>query len=1435
MAQERISLRLTVVDACDGHRVEDVLIDALPGSTAEDLGEALRRKLGIASTGENPASDLTVDGAPLARDQMIGSPPLLDGAVILMGPGQPSHEPHLVGMELHVVSGPDAGQILHLSPGEHLLGRCVDAHLRLEDEDVSRAHALVVVHPTQVTVTDLDSTNGVLLDGRPLDRTTILTTSSVLQLGQSSLRLRLPTDSLASVRPDGSGHLLVNRRPRVVGPDRAVVVRFPHDCPPVTRSRLNAAAVLVPLLLSGMLAAVLRSPTMLLFGLMSPVLLVTTWATERRGAGSRRRAAQAEHRDALAFSKAQLRDALHAERKDLERRHPDPALVLCVANGPQHRLWERRTDDPDALVLRLGTGSLPSATRVVGETAPDASSLEDVPVTVALRDVGVLGVAGPRAQSIAIARSALGQLVTWHSPLDLQVALLVDDPIHSSDWTWASLLPHLRGESPGRQWVGVLDAPEATDSIAAVVAAVARVVADRAAARDRGGPAAQGPDLVVVLDGAERLRGIRGLSGILERGPAVGVHAIAVETSRERLPVETGCVVDATRPGGVTLHVREHESDQRIVPDAPQARWAVRLGRALAPLRDATPGSVGDDLPDSVNLLDLLGQPGLQGETVAAGWRVQPRSTVVPLGMGPVGPILLDLQRDGPHALVSGTTGSGKSELLQSMIASLSLANRPDEMTFVLIDYKGGSAFRQCARLPHTLGVVTDLDAHLTARALSSLGAELRRRERLLAEAGAVSLTDYQANSNGPTIARLILVVDEFRLLVEELPEFVQALVRIAAIGRSLGVHLILATQRPGGVVSADMRANVGLRISLRVQDRLDSLDVVEAPDAAAIPERTPGRAFVRSASTPLTQFQTARVSGTERQRARVAVALRPLAALSQAPIFDDPPGPDAVEHAPDLDRIIAATGDAVALLGVPPVPAPWLAPLPDVVHFDSLDPPGPPAPGRPKIPLGLRDDPEHQRQGCQVWDLHHDGHLGITGGPRTGRTTALRTVAGALASFLGPDEMHVFVFHTGGLSALSQLPHTAAVAGRDDLEHAVDVIRVLTELVRVRRSRAARGDADVTEPPEQAHGDSHASLPWLVLLIDEWESFIEGLMAVEHGRPVQDLMALMRDGASSGVRAAATGERALVAGQFCGLFSTRLALKFSDPLHLALAGVPTKAVPAHQPPGRVINLADHRETQLAILGEDASAAAQAAALARLGRIAAARRVHADPASLPAPVKPLPRVVSLEDLKPVRLGPGRVAIGVRAGDLTPVGFDLADGRRRFLIVGPAESGRTTALVTAAQSISVSNHPTAFVGGTGPVTLELPPLVFRIGPDDDEELVSLRRRHPDLAVLVDDLDRVVGARIEPVLREITRLVDQDEGLVVAATCPAAVSGFQPGLPTDLHRAQRGLWLCPSPNDGDVLGIRATRDTERIPGRGILVADGHQERIQVARCP
>ena len=421
----------------------------------------------------------------------------------------------------------------------------------------------------------------------------------------------------------------------------------------------------------------------------------------------------------------------------------------------------------------------------------------DAPVTISLPERGVIGVAGPGDAPRAIGRWIVAQVATLHSPSDVQICLLTDSSGRDS-WEWARWLPHCHPASG--QDCAVLIGNDA-ESVAARIAELLAVVSARQQAASEAGrqEVRFRPDILVVFDGSRRLRSLPGVIQLLRDGPGAGVHAVCLDSEERLLPAECQAVVVA-EPGGLRVQQALADVIRQVRPDAALPGWCLPLARSIAPVRDVSDGDQASMLPDSARLLDVLDIEPPAAAVIAARWRGCGRSTFAIVGESYDGPFGIDLRKDGPHALIAGTTGSGKSELLQTIVASLAIANRPDEMTFVLVDYKGGSAFADCVQLPHTVGMVTDLDPHQVERALASLSAELTRREHTLAAAGAKDIEDYQLlvdKRGARPLPRLVIVIDEFASMVRDLPDFVAGLVNIAQRGRSLGIHLILATRGP--------------------------------------------------------------------------------------------------------------------------------------------------------------------------------------------------------------------------------------------------------------------------------------------------------------------------------------------------------------------------------------------------------------------------------------------------------------------------------------------------------------------------------------------------------------------------------------------------------------------------------------------------------------
>lgn len=435
-------------------------------------------------------------------------------------------------------------------------------------------------------------------------------------------------------------------------------------------------------------------------------------------------------------------------------------------------------------------------------------------------------------------------------------------------------------------------------------------------------------------------------------------------------------------------------ADATTRPEA--ARIAERLAGAA---RSAGVRAPGGDLPDAVALAPLLDGP--PGPGLSA-----------PLGLAADGPLVLDLVADGPHAVVAGTTGSGKSELLVSWVLGMAAGRSPAEVGFVLVDFKGGAAFAPLAGLPHVLGTLSDLDERLARRAIESLRAEVLRRERALAAAGVRAIDELESGA----LARLVVVVDEFAALLAERGELHALFADLAARGRSLGIHLVLCTQRPAGVVRDAVLANIAVRIALRVADRGDSLGLLGDDAASRLPAAPRGRAVVVDGSGA-------------RRTVQIALASRD-----------------------DVGRVAAATPAAAAV----DVPRPWRDPLPEVLPFREL----PPTDG---IPFGLLDLPAEQRQPVAAW-RPRDGHLLVLGAPGAGVSTALAAIAagaGEAARRLPADPVGLWAVLTEP-DALAD----GAVLLADDLDlvlarcapdHAVELVDLVARLLREGPGRGIR------------------------------------------------------------------------------------------------------------------------------------------------------------------------------------------------------------------------------------------------------------------------------------------------------------------------------------------------------------------------------------------
>ncbi len=1473
---------VTVRDGRGGHPDHDLVLDFGAGTAIRELTAPLLAALGDPVHPSFAARvAVWIDGVRADPEADAADAGLRDGSLVSVhepGPRPPGPPPP--GPQLRVVAGPGAGRVHALAVGRTLVGcgasgfSLADVQVPADGLAVARLPGGAVEVTRRIPAPEAGGRDG---GGGEDPGPTEWPVGEVVRAGSSVLQLVSAEGSVADVRPsaDGAG-LDFNRPPRLLPPVEDGRVSFPVEPAAPPRRAFPWLVVLAPMALA-IPMALLSSPRFLLFAFMSPAMMVANVVNDRRAGGREHRQRLATYRERLAAAEAERERLLTAEERQRRAAHPDPAELLLTAVGPGPRLWERRRTDADYLALRLGSADRP-ARLTVGQDAgglgssqaapaPGPATVREVPVTLDLRRLAVVGLAGEPDAVHALASWLLGQAAVLHSPRDLRLVVLTGvDPQAEQRWGWLRWVPHARSPEGGP----VAQVGNDQDSVGRRLAELSALVSERTAQRGTatgGRWHPPGPDVVVVLEGARRLRLLPAVVTLLRDGPQVGVYVLCLDAEERALPEECQAVVSCA---GATLTLRASLAEPvgGITADAVEPAWARWVARALAPIRDAGTDE-GEDgaLPTSARLLSCLALDPPSAQGVARAWAAGPRTDVV-IGVGFDGGFRVDLRRDGPHALVAGTTGSGKSEFLQTLVAALAVANRPDALTFVLVDYKGGSAFKDCARLPHTVGMVTDLDAHLVSRALTSLGAELRRREHLLAGAGAKDLEDYDAlrSRDGalPAVPRLVIVIDEFAGLAAELPDFVHGLVGIAQRGRSLGIHLVLATQRPSGVVSPEIRANTALRVCLRVTDEAESRDVLDAPDAGRIPRTTPGRGLVRTGHSSLLPFQAGRVGGRRPGAEPVGggpplvwpVAWESLGA--PAPQRPRVTGELTDEGDTDLSDLVAAVTAAARSAGIARLASPWLPPLPEVVTVADLvtadlgsgagsgteqEPAGAPeevlaAAGRvPAVAWGLQDVPAEQAQRASRFELGSSGHLYVVGGPRSGRSAVLRTVITALADRVATRDLHVYGLDcgNGALMPLEALPHCGAVVPRTATERADRLLRRIGAEVRRRQDvLAAGGFADLGE--QRAAAAAQDRLPYLVLALDRWEGFAGTLGELDGGRLGDDVMTLLREGASAGVHLLISGDRSLLSGRMGALVEHKLLLRLPDRGDYALANVSSREVPENLPPGRGIWADSAAEVQVAVLDADVSGAGQAEAVRRVGA-RAARRDAGTPVGLrpfrlgmlPARVPAAQALDLLDGRAPLWL-----PLGIGGDDLELLGIDLS-ASPVAVVAGPPRSGRTAVLRFAlavaaargARALVVSPRGGQLAAEASAVFGEASVCTGTGGPA--ERLVGgLRALPPQALVLVDDAELLRDGELVPVLLALVRQAREKHwGVVVAGESAQLASGLT-GWLFEARRGRQGLLLSPqSVVDGEAVGARITRgqlSAQVLAGRGLLVGPG-----------
>ncbi len=1213
-------------------------------------------------------------------------------------------------------------------------------------------------------------------------------------------------------------------------------------------------------------------------------------------------AARREYLAYLAEVRGTIRDAAARQREAALWDFPDPgALPAIAAEGS--RVWERAVADTDFLQVRMGTTSQPLCLELEPpETAPlaqldpvAASALHrllsthrvqpGLPASAALRAWPRIEVTGDADPARSLARSVVLQAALQHAPEDLVVAALVSREARA-EWEWLKWLPHAL--SPREQ-----DAVGPVRLVGESVHDLLPLLPQEIVERPRFGPSdrASLPHVLLVVDGGHVPPG----NPVVTTDGVLGVTVLDLPEQWGELDSPTTLRLavgpraqTGARAGTAPLEVISlARGVAHGVADQVSTTRAEAAARRLAPRYTADEPEARDALTASTELVDLLGTGDVRDLDVETAWRprLQRDRLRVPIGVDERGlPVALDIKESaqqgmGPHGLVIGATGSGKSELLRTLVLALSMTHSPEALNFVLVDFKGGATFAGMAGLPHVSAVITNLgqELSLVERMQDALQGEMTRRQELLRSAGNfANVTDYErARAGGADLEplpALLIVADEFSELLSAKPEFADLFVAIGRLGRSLSMHLLLSSQRLEEGRLRGLESHLSYRIGLRTFSAGESRTVIGVPDAYELPP-VPGLGYLKPDQTSLTKFKAAYVSGPPKGRRRRPATGSGAGASSEILPFTLAPvtagrrgstGP-VEEHAPEPVDERAVFDIAVARMTGRGRPAHqvWLPPLDVPNSMDELlgDLAADPDLGLVSrswrergdyvLPVGIVDRPLEQRRELMVLRLGGAaGHVAVVGGPRSGRSTFARTLVAAIALTTTPRESQVYVLDFGGgtFTPLADLAHVAGVANRSEPEVVRRLVAEIRGIVDAREAyfRSNGIDSIETYRRRRAEGRVDDGYGDVFLVVDGWPT-----VRAEFDELEPMITELAGRGLTFGVHVVITTSRWMdFRNQIRDVLGTRVELRLGDPTDSEVDRKVAANVPKGRP-GRGLTMTRHHflggvpridgRGDVDDLGDGVEDL--------VARVNAAWTGPRGPK-----LRLLPERVTLDAVRELA-GPQdrRLLLGVDEADLAPIGLDLAEEPHAYLL-GDGDSGKTGFLRTVAHEVARLHTPdeaklfvvdyrrgllgelpeghlgeyltteeqtvAAVEGITQFLRTRLP------GPDVTPEQLRARSWWSGAEVwfLVDDYDLVVtssGSPLRPLVPLLAQAGDVGLHLVVTRRSGGASRAlFEPVLQSLRDLGAPGILLSGNPDEGMLIG--RVKASPQPPGRARIVS-------------
>lgn len=1095
----------------------------------------------------------------------------------------------------------------------------------------------------------------------------------------------------------------------------------------------------------------------------------------------------------LGFLGEQLCDAAQLQSTALNWVHPQPSALWTLVGGP--RMWEREPTDSDFLQARVGVGDQRLCRRLAIPALPAADCLDQVsvealrrfagvystvskaPIALAITGVPAVSIAGDPGPARSLARAVICQLAVLHSPDHLSIDVRASGDL-MSHWEWLKWLPHNACQSLSTQCHSV-------------------VIIDRDAGIQPPVECSEPGVTAIVLSMGDGAREPVGALRLRVTGQDLALRAGATDeifgrTDGMSLAEAKACARRLSRHARSELLTSELEmwSSELNVDDVadigPELRWASlsEHQRLCVPL-----GTTADG-----NVLSLNIREAIENGT-------------------------------GPHGLCIGATGSGKSELLRTLVLGMIARHSPDDLNLVLVDFKGGATFLDFSGMHHVAATITNLsdEAYLVTRMKDALTGEMHRRQQQLRRAGNVAdVAAYRAlketDAALPPMPTLLIVVDEFTELLTQHPEFIEVFSSIGRLGRSLGMHMLLASQRLDESRLRGLESHLSYRICLKTLTSAESRSVLGVTDAADLPA-TPGVAILRSSDGTLTRFRTVRVaasmrnvvadpsgmctvsrfSGVNREQARVAE-------------WNKNPGPTVMESV--LGKLEGRGSLAHQI---------WLQPLQSAPELRRLiDDMEIPLPTGLAAPIGVIDLPLEQRRTPLIVDASGaGGNIAVVGAPQTGKSTAILTLITSMSRLHNSHRIQFYCIDFGGglLSRLSSVPHVGSIAARGDGELIRRTVAHVESLLRSRNA-SSRGNCDV------------------FLIIDGWAAFRE-----ECGELEAIVTAIAAQGLSVGIHTVLSAARwADIRPALKDQIGTRLELRLADPVDSEIDRRQAGLVPKRLPGRGIADGGDH----FVLAHPDFALVDRSRAKAR-------------------PIPMLPDVVGIDGLPRHTDAPGVVSLGLGEHRLSAVALDFTR-QLHLLILGDSDCGKTSALralcvqLTRAASpdqtkLFLVDYRRSLLGVVGSDYLtdysfsnyalaerlpELIEVLERRIPTANVTTEQLRDGSwwtgPRYFVVIDDYDLVadVGDSLRPLLRLVPYARDIGLHLIIARRCSGAARAmFEPLLSQIRDTGCPVLLMNGNPEEGSL--IRGRRPAPQPVGRGMLIDGDDAQAVQIGWCP